>query len=243
MYWKNKFYKESVMKTIGLIGGLAWQSTVYYYKIINEMVAESLGGRHSASLLIRSLDFHPIDQMMKKNEWDKIIREITCAAQILDREGVSYILICCNTIHKIADAISKSLHNAELINIIDVVAEAIHLQNMTKVGLLGSIYTMEEPFYKERLSNLHKVKTLIPNSEERKLIMHIIETELGKGEINLQSRKSFLKIIDDLVQRGAEGVILGCTEIPLLISQKDTQVPLFDSTYLHAKAAVDLALR
>ena len=231
------------MKTIGLIGGLTWQSTVYYYKIINEMVAESLGGRHSASLLIRSLDFNPIDQMMKKNEWDKIIREITCAAQILDREGASYILICCNTIHKIADAISKSLHNAELINIIDVVAEAIHLQNMTKVGLLGSIYTMEEPFYKERLSSLHKVKTLIPNSEERNLIMHIIETELGKGEINLQSRKSFLKIIDDLVQRGAEGVILGCTEIPLLISQKDTQVPLFDSTYLHAKAAVDLALR
>ncbi|MEG3064362.1 amino acid racemase [Acetomicrobium sp.] len=164
---------------------------------------------------------------------------------MLDREGASYILICCNTIHKIADAISKSLHNAELINIIDVVAEAIHPQNMTKVGLLGSIYTMEELFYKERLSSLHKVKTLIPNSEERKLIMHIIETELGKGEMDLQSRKSFLKIggIDDLVQRGAEGVILGCTEIPLLISKKIRKFrSLIVLTYMQ-KAGVDLALR
>jgi aspartate racemase len=231
------------LKTIGLIGGLTWESTVEYYKIINEITHRKLGERHSASMLIGSFDFNYINEMMSNGQWDEIAKEISIMAQKLERSGADCILICCNTLHKVANEVSKSLGKARLINIIDVIGEAIVQKQINKIGLLGSTFTMELPFYKEHLSYNFDIYSIIPSPTERTFIMNTIEKELGVGEINSESKDKFLEIINNLVEKGAEGIILGCTEIPLLLQQKDTLTPLFDSTYLHSQAAVEFSLK
>lgn len=229
------------MKTIGLIGGLTWESSAEYYRLINEMVYERLCDRHSASIIMHSLDFDPIDQLMHEGNWEQISARILEVARSLRSSGSDCVLICCNTLHIVADKVSEAI-DIELINVIDVIAREIKQRGMKKVGLMGSTFTMRNNFYRDRLFSRYGIETVLPPEEDMDLIMTVIEKELGRGVIKARSRDIFLKVIDQMVERGAEGVILGCTEIPLLVTQSDTDVPLFDSTYLHSRAAVDFSL-
>jgi aspartate racemase len=229
------------MKTIGLIGGLTWESSVEYYRLINEMVYERLGGRHSASVILHSLDFDPVDHLMHEGDWEQISARILEVARSLQLSGSDCVLICWNTLHMVADKVSEAI-NIDLINVIDVIAREVKQKGMKKVGLMGSTFTMRNNFYRGRLFSRYGIETVIPPEEDMDLMMTIIEKELGRGVIKDRSRDIFLKIIDQMVERGAEGVILGCTEIPLLVKQSDTDVPVFDSTYLHSKVAVDFSL-
>jgi len=228
------------MKKIGLIGGLTWESTAEYYRLINEMVHEKLGKRHSAEMIVGSFDFNPIDRMMTKNNWDGIAELLFEMARNLEKAGAECLLICCNTLHKVADRVERP-GGAKLIHIVDVIVKEIISRGMKKVGLMGSIYTMKQDFYRDRLAR-QGIEIVIPEENEMKIIMEVIETELGVGKIKESSRKYFLEIINKLKAEGAEGVILGCTEIPLLIRKEDTSVVLFDSTWLHSAAAVNFAL-
>lgn len=228
------------MKKIGLIGGLTWESTAEYYRIINEMVHERLGKRHSAEMIVGSFDFDPIDRMMAENNWDGIAELLFGMARNLEKAGAECLLICCNTLHKIADRVERP-GGVKLIHLIDTIADEIILRKMKKVGLIGSIYTMKQDFYRDRLAR-QGIEVVIPEENDMKIIMKIIETELGIGKIKESSRKIFVGIINNLKIKGAEGVILGCTEIPLLIRKQDTPVVLFDSTWLHSAAAVNFAL-
>ena len=228
------------MKKIGLIGGLTWESTAEYYRLINEMVHERLGKRHSAEMIVGSFDFNPIDRMMTKNNWDGIAELLFEMARNLEKAGAECLLICCNTLHKVADRVERP-GGAKLIHIVDVIVKEIISRGMKKVGLMGSIYTMKQDFYRDRLAR-QGIEIVIPEENEMKIIMEVIETELGVGKIKESSRKYFLEIINKLKAEGAEGVILGCTEIPLLIRKEDTSVVLFDSTWLHSAAAVNFAL-
>jgi len=228
------------MKKIGLIGGLTWESTAEYYRLINEMVHERLGKRHSAEMIVGSFDFDPIDRMMAENNWDGIAESLFEMARDLEKAGAECLLICCNTLHKLADKVERP-GGAKLIHIVDVIAEKIISQGMKKVGLMGSIYTMKQDFYCDRLAR-QGIEVVIPEENDMEIIMEVIETELGVGKIKESSRKYFVEIISNLKTKGAEGVILGCTEIPLLIRKQDTPIVLFDSTWLHSAAAVNFAL-
>jgi len=228
------------MKKIGLIGGLTWESTAEYYRLINEMVHERLGKRHSAEMIVGSFDFNPIDRMMTKNNWDGIAELLFEMARNLEKAGAECLLICCNTLHKLADKVDQP-GGAKLIHIVDVIVKEIISRGMKKVGLMGSIYTMKQDFYRDRLAR-QGIEIVIPEKNDMEVIMEVIETELGIGKIKESSRKYFLEIINKLKAEGAEGVILGCTEIPLLIRKEDTSVVLFDSTWLHSAAAVNFAL-
>ena len=228
------------MKKIGLIGGLTWESTAEYYRLINEMVHERLGKRHSAEMIVGSFDFDPINRMMVENNWDGVAELLFEMARNLEKAGAECLLICCNTLHRLADRL-ECPGGAKLIHIIDVIADEIIFQKMKKVGLMGSIYSMKEDFYRDRLAQ-QGIEVVIPEENDMKIIMEVIETELGVGKIKESSRKYFVEIINKLKAEGAEGVILGCTEIPLLIRKEDTSVVLFDSTWLHSAAAVNFAL-
>ncbi len=228
------------MKKIGLIGGLTWESTAEYYRLINEMVHERLGKRHSAEMIVGSFDFNPINRMMVENNWDGVAELLFEMARNLEKAGAECLLICCNTLHRLADRL-ECPGGAKLIHIIDVIADEIIFRKMKKVGLMGSIYTMKEDFYRDRLAR-QGIEIVIPEKNDMEVIMEVIETELGIGKIKESSRKYFLEIINKLKAEGAEGVILGCTEIPLLIRKEDTSVVLFDSTWLHSAAAVNFAL-
>ena len=228
------------MKKIGLIGGLTWESTAEYYRLINEMVHERLGKRHSAEMIVGSFDFDPINRMIVENNWDGVAELLFEMARNLEKAGAECLLICCNTLHRLADRL-ECPGGAKLIHIIDVIADEIIFQKMKKVGLMGSIYSMKEDFYRDRLAQ-QGIEVVIPEENDMKIIMEIIETELGIGKIKESSRKYFVEIINKLKAEGAEGVILGCTEIPLLIRKEDTSVVLFDSTWLHSAAAVNFAL-
>lgn len=228
------------MKKIGLIGGLTWESTAEYYRLINEMVHERLGKRHSAEMIVGSFDFNPINRMMVENNWDGVAELLFEMARNLEKAGAECLLICCNTLHKLADKVDQP-GGAKLIHIVDVIVKEIISRGMKKVGLMGSIYTMKEDFYRDRLAR-QGIEIVIPEENDMEVIMEVIETELGIGKIKESSRKYFLEIINKLKAEGAEGVILGCTEIPLLIRKKDTSVVLFDSTWLHSAAAVNFAL-
>lgn len=229
------------MKTIGLIGGLSWESTSEYYSYINRFVKEKLGGLHSAKCLLHSFDFQEMVDLQHNGDWDQATNHMINAAKMLENGGADMIVICTNTMHKMAPEV-KSEVKIPLLHIVDAVAEKINEQNMTKVGLLGTKFTMEQPFYKEYLSN-HGIDVVIPNEEDRKIVHDVIYNELCKGEFNEASKNKYIQIINRLYKQGAEGIILGCTEIPLLVNQEDTFVPLFDSTLLHAKAAVDFAFK
>ena len=228
------------MKTIGLIGGMSWESTVEYYRIINEEISSRLGGLHSGKCLLYSVDFGEIEPYMRTNEWDKIAQVLLNAAQNLEKGGADFILICSNTMHKLFEQIQDGI-NIELIHIADATAEKVLRVNMTKVGLLGTRPTMEEAFYKSRLEE-RGIQVLIPNQQDRELVHQVIFDELCLGKIREESKKEYKRIMEELIAMGAEGIILGCTEIHLLIKQEDSRVPLFDTTYIHAVTAVEKAL-
>ena len=230
------------MKTIGLIGGMSWESSLEYYRIINETVKERLGGLHSADSLMYSFDFHEIETLQAVGAWDEATNLMIRAAQRLEKGEADCIVICTNTMHKMAHDVQSAV-DIPLIHIADPTAHAIKSENMNTVGLLGTAYTMEQDFYKGRLIEQHKLDVLIPNDEGRSEVHRIIYDELVVGTLKAESKAAYQDVIQHLVDDGAEGIILGCTEIGLLIKPEDSPVPVFDTTYLHAVAAVDFALR
>lgn len=233
---------DTLMKTIGLIGGLSWESSIEYYRIINETIRERLGGLHSAQCLMYSFDFAEIEALQAKNEWDKATHRMIAVARQVERGGADCILICSNTMHRMADDVQNAV-DIEVIHIADATAHAIQRQGISRIGLLGTRYTMEQDFYKGRLINQFDLDVFIPDDAERTIVHDIIYDELVKGIVKPESRNAYQEIIAQLVEAGAEGIILGCTEIELLISQPEhSPVPTFPTTSIHAIASVDWAL-
>ncbi len=230
------------MKTIGVIGGMSWESTVSYYQLLNKAVNQAKGGFHSAKLILNSVDFAEIEQLQRNGEWDKTAVILCEAAQSLERAGADFILIATNTMHIVASQVEEAV-NVPLIHIADATGAQLVKQGITKVGLLGTAFTMEQAFYKQRLTDKFGIEVIAPNGVQRKLVHDIIYDELCKGQISSRSRSDYQSIIEELSENGAQGVILGCTEIGLLVKQEDTNVPLFDTTKLHVEAAVHEALR
>jgi len=230
------------MKKIGLIGGMTWESTLEYYRIINESVKEKLGGLHSADCVLFSFDFANIEKLQIRRKWGELTNLMIDAAQILEKIGAEFIVICTNTMHKMADETQSSIE-IPILHITDVTAEEIMEKGLTKVGLLGTIFTMEENFYKKRLKDKYGIDTIIPSKNEREIINNIIYKELSHGITKQSSKEKYIEIINNMLSRKAEGIILGCTEIPLLIKQKDVNPPVFDTTMIHAKAAVEYATK
>jgi len=229
------------MKTIGLIGGMSWESSLEYYRILNELIKEKLGGLSSAQCLLYSLDFKPIEQWMHNNNWDEIANHLTIIAQKLEQAGAEFIIICTNTMHKLVPQIQAHIH-IPIYHIADAAASKIKELGLKKVGLLGTMFTMEEDFYKKRLQDKHQIDVIIPSQEERKEVDRIIFDELVLGKITDPAREIYKQIIVNLQKNGAEGVILGCTEIPLLIKSDDSPIPVFNTTQLHAEFAIEKAL-
>lgn len=230
------------MKTIGLIGGLSWESSIEYYRIINETVRERLGGLHSAECLMYSFDFAEIEALQANGDWETATHRMIAVARQVERGGADCIVICSNTMHRMADDVQNSV-DIDLIHIADATANAIKKQGISTIGLLGTRFTMEQDFYKGRLINHHDLNVLTPDDAGRTSVHDIIYNELVVGEVNDSSREIYQNVIAQLVTDGAEGIILGCTEIELLISQPDhSPVITFPTTYLHAVSAVDWAL-
>ncbi len=230
------------MKIIGLIGGMSWESSQEYYRIINETVKEMLGGFHSAKIIMYSVDFEEIEKLQHQEKWRELTELMIDAARRIERGGADFVVICTNTMHKMADDVQKNI-KIPLLHIADVTAEKIKEKGLRKIGLLGTKFTMEEDFYIGRLTEKHSLDVIIPNEEERQIVHDVIFNELCLGEIKQSSKEQFKKIMQNLVSRGAEGIILGCTEIPLLVKQEDVEVPLFDTTMIHAKSAVEYAIK
>ncbi len=229
------------MKTIGLIGGMSWESSIEYYRMINEEVKLRLGGVHSAQSLMFSVDFAEIEILQHNGQWEQAGIMLADAAQRLERGGADLIVLCTNTMHLVADVITAAV-GIPLLHIADPTAAAIQARGLRTIGLLGTRFTMEQPFYRDRLIKQHGLNVLIPDEHERSEIHRIIYEELILGQIHTESRERYLAVIERLAAAGAEGIILGCTEIGLLIKPEHTTVPLFDTTYLHAVAAVEWAL-
>jgi aspartate racemase len=229
------------MKLIGLIGGMSWESTVPYYRLINQAVKARLGGLHSARLILYSVDFHDIERLQHAGDWQAAGEVLAGAARALEAAGADFLILCTNTMHKVAPAIEASVRIG-LIHIADPTASQIKQAGFSKVGLLGTRFTMEEDFYRDRLTRQHGLEVVIPGPADRALIHRVIYEELCLGQINPASRLEFRRIIAQMVAQGAQAVILGCTEISLLVTEQDSQVPLLDTTSIHAQAAVDLAL-
>ncbi|SCZ04986.1 aspartate/glutamate racemase family protein [Microvirga guangxiensis] len=228
-------------KTIGLIGGMSWESSAEYYRIINQETLKRLGGVHSARSLMLSVDFDEIEQLQHAGEWDRLADLMRDAALHLERGGADFIVLCTNTMHRLADAITSSVR-IPLLHIADPTAEGIKTAGFTRVGLLGTAFTMEQDFYKGRLQSRHGLEVIVPEADDRKIVHEVIYRELILGRIDPASRQAYRTIIARLIDQGAQAVILGCTEIMLLVSQEDSAVPLFDTTTIHAIAAVDHAL-
>jgi amino-acid racemase len=230
------------MKTIGLIGGLSWESSVEYYRIINQTVKERLGGLHSAECLMFSFDFAEIEALQAIEDWDAATHRMIAVARQVERGGADCLIICSNTMHRMANDVQNAL-DIPLIHIADATANAIKARGMERIGLLGTRYTMEQDFYKGRLVNRHELDVVTPDDEGRTVVHDIIYNELVVGEVKVESREAYQAVIDKLLADGIQGVILGCTEIELLISKPEhSPVPTFPTTYLHAVAAVDWAL-
>ena len=229
------------MKTIGLIGGMSWESSIEYYKIINETIRAKLGGLHSAKCIMYSVDFAEIESLQHQARWNEAAQLLIAAAKGLEKGGADFFIICTNTMHKVADQVQKQVR-IPMLHIADATAERIKADGIEKVGLLGTKFTMEEDFYKGRLIQKHGLEVIIPAKEEREILHRVIYEELCLGKIKESSKAKFLDIIGGLVDSGAEGIILGCTEIGLLVQAKDCQVPLYDTTKIHAVAAVENAL-
>lgn len=228
------------MKMLGLIGGTTWVSTIDYYRLINEGVEARLGGSQSARCLIHSFNFGDIVSLVTRQDWDGVFELVRDASVNLRKSGAEGIVLCANTLHAVADRIEERIQ-LPLIHIVDAAAAEIRRAGLERVSLLGTKYTMELPFFKDRLA-WHGINALVPEPGDREFIHQTIFSELGKNLFRDETRARYLSIMDSLAKQGARGAILGCTEIPLLITQKDTSIPLFDTTALHARAAVDFAL-
>lgn len=229
------------MKTIGLIGGMSWESSIEYYRIINETVREKLGGLHSSKSVMYSVDFAEIETLQHHNRWEEATQLMIEAAQHVQNGGADFVLICTNTMHKMAEDVQKHI-DIPILHIADATAEAIKSKGLTKIGLLGTRFTMEEQFYRGRLESKHGLTVLIPNEEDREIIHRVIYDELCLGEVKSSSKGKYAAIIDKLIQAGAQGIILGCTEISLLVEEAHSSVPIFDTTLIHATSAVEYAL-
>lgn len=229
------------MRTLGLIGGMSWESTAVYYRLINDGVRARLGGLHSAPLLLYSFDFEEIERCQAEGRWEDATRLMVDAGRRLAAGGADILVICTNTMHRMAEEVEAATR-LPLLHIADATAAAVLESGLGRVGLLGTAFTMEQTFYRGRLEERHGLEVLVPEADERALIHRVIYEELCQGIVTPESKGAFLAIVDGLRKRHAEGVILGCTEIGLLISQEDVDVPLFDSTVIHADAAVAVAL-
>ena len=223
------------MKTIGLLGGMSWESTVTYYQIINETIKARLGGLHSAKIYLHSVDFAEIEKHQSKGEWDKSAVVLSKAAKSLEQAGADYIVICTNTMHKVAPDIEKEI-NIPIVHIADATAEELQKDGIKRVALLGTKYTMTQDFYKQRIQ-ARGIEVMIPDAEDVDIVNQVIYDELCLGKISSDSRKEFVRIIAELQDQGAEGVILGCTEIGLLIGKEDSSLPVYDTAQIHARVA------
>ena len=230
------------MRIIGLIGGMSWESSLEYYRIINEQVKEKLGGLHSATSLMFSVDFDEIEKLQHQGNWKEATKIMIDAAIRLEKGGADFVVICTNTMHKMYNDVQDKI-KIPILHIADATAEKIKVKGLNKIGLLGTKFTMEEDFYKGRLIEKYGFDVIIPNEKDRQVIHNVIYHELCLGKINQFSKDQFIKIINKLVDNGAEAVILGCTEISLLIQQRDVNVILFDTTRIHAETAVEYALK
>jgi len=228
------------MKMIGLLGGMSWESTALYYRLANELVRDRLGGLHSARILLHSVDFAEIESLQFAGEWDAAGEILAVAAQGLETAGAELIVLCTNTMHLVAPAIEAAI-GVPFLHLADTTADAVRSEGITKVGLLGTIFTMERDFYRERLAS-HGLEVLVPDAGDRRRISGIVYDELCLGIVTEESRSVYLEVIDRLIADGAEGIVLGCTEIEMLIDQSHTNVPVFPTTRLHVQAAVDASL-
>ncbi|EKO3976825.1 aspartate/glutamate racemase family protein [Vibrio fluvialis] len=229
------------MKTIGMIGGMSWESTLSYYKAINEGVKAELGGLNSAKICLYSVNFEPIEKLQHEGKWDETAQLLAQAAKSVEAGGADFLLICTNTMHKVAPEIEAQI-SIPILHIADATAKQLQQDGIERVGLLGTRFTMEQEFYKGRLQQQFGIDVLIPDAEQRQQVHRVIYEELCLGTIRPESRAQYVEIVEDLHRRGAQAVILGCTEIALLIQQHDTDVPLYDTTKIHAEQAVQLAL-
>ncbi len=230
------------MKTLGLIGGMSWESTVPYYRMINEHVKQQLGGLHSAKLFLYSVDFYEIEKLQMAGDWQQAGEILGNAANALARAGAEVIVVCTNTMHKVADDIER-IGGLPLLHIADATAEKIKGQGLRKIGLLGTRFTMEQDFYRGRLQDIHQIEVVTPDEADRAIVHRIIYEELCLGIVNDASREEYRQIIAKLEQQGVEGIILGCTEITLLVGAADASVPVFDTTAIHALAAAEFSLK
>jgi len=229
------------MKTIGMIGGMSWESSIEYYRVINQAVKEKLGGLHSAKSLMYSVDFAEIEALQHAGKWDQATQAMIEAARHLEAGGADFVVICTNTMHRMADEVEAAV-SIPLLHIADATAAAVRGQGLQVVGLLGTRYTMEEDFYRGRLVERHGLDVLIPEGADRETVHRVIYDELVLGEIKPASREAYQHIIEKLVDSGAQGIILGCTEIGLLVKEADSPVPVFDTAAIHALSAVEMAL-
>lgn len=229
------------MKTIGLLGGMSWESTVGYYRAINEGVKKALGGLHSAKIVLYSVDFDPIEKMQHAGDWAATAIELSAAAKRIEAAGADFLLICTNTMHRVAAEVETSI-GIPLLHITDATGERLVTEGVTSVGLLGTAFTMEQAFYKDRLADRFSLDVLVPQDKDRRIVHDVIYQELCLGKVAAESKRQYLRIIDELAGRGAQGVILGCTEIGMLVAQPDTGVKLFDTTAIHAEQAVTRAV-
>ncbi|WP_321841683.1 aspartate/glutamate racemase family protein [Paraburkholderia bannensis] len=230
------------MKTIGVIGGMSWESSAEYYRLLNSQMKARLGGHHNARSLMATVDFAQIEELQRAGDWEALGVLMAQAAQQLERGGADIVLLATNTMHRVCAAIEAAI-SIPFLHIADPTGAALRAANVTRVGLLGTRYTMEQDFYVGRLREVHGIEAIVPNEHDRADVHRIIYDELCHGNVDAQSRRVYQRVIDDLAAQGAQGVILGCTEITLLIGQNDSTLPVFDTTALHAQAAVDWALQ
>ena len=229
------------MKTIGLIGGMSWESTQYYYRLINQGIRQRMGGLHSAQILLYSVDFAPIEALQEAGDWESAANILSQAARSLESGGAEFFLICTNTMHKVAHEVERSV-TIPLLHIADATAITLLADNVSRIGLLGTAFTMEQSFYKDRLTEQHGIEVVVPETQDRETIHNIIYQELCRGKVMPASKQAYLQIIDRMKQHRIDGVILGCTEICMLVEQADTITRLYDTTAIHALQAVDFAL-
>lgn len=230
------------MKTVGLLGGMSWESTTDYYRAINEGVKKRLGGLHSAKIAMYSVDFSEIEDMQHKGDWEGAAQILIEAAQRVQSAGADFLVLCTNTMHKVAPQIEAAI-DIPLLHIADATAEMLVEKGVKTVGLLGTAFTMEQSFYKGRLADHHGLKVIVPNGKDIQIIHDVIYQELCLGHVRQESKQEYLRVIDAMSRRGAEAVVLGCTEIRMLINQNDTDIRLFDTTAIHAERAVSFALQ
>lgn len=230
------------MKTIGLIGGMSWESSAEYYRILNHLVKQELGDLHSCKCIMYSVDFSDIEALQHKGKWEELSTIMIDIAQKLEKAGAEFIIICTNTMHIMANEVQSNI-DIPLLHIADATAEQVKLKKLKRVGLLGTRFTMEQDFYKGRIFEKYGIEVIVPSEADQTIIHTIIYNELVQGMVKLESKNEYIKIIQRLVENGAEGIILGCTEIPMLIRQEDIDVPVFDTTAMHAISAIEFALK